>query len=1095
MARSANVRPYLLMPYLPPFSQKLIAGVLTSTSLIAPVAYAQQSVWTGAVSPDYQNSANWDTATVPTSSDNVLINTQSPNPAQITVATNSSVYIEANSFAIGDGAGADGRFSVNFADDQGSNFNLYLSGAVPQLIVGSHTGRGQLDFYLPAQTVDGYGGQASFSPAALTVGDGAGSQGTFNVLQSGKNRYMVYDAGIPRVTSGSAIIGHAGGSGTAMVTGGWDVQSTPDIGYDGLHVGVGTSSVGVVNVLAGGKISSSAQFASASNPGSLGGIVIGEAGGSGVVNVSGTNPVYPDAPPSSVVSGMGLTVGTGAGSSGQLNILEGATGMSYSLGLQNNYQVPPAQVGVDGGVGGVLVSGAGSALTIAGFDGMTVNTFGNSGESTTGDLFLGLSGGTGSLTIADNGLVTIGTEVVSMQGPNNNYVRTPGAGNGILYLASDTGSVGTLAIGASAGQAVQAPGTLNAAGIVFGQGSGAIVFNHTSSGLQFDLPISGQGEIDVYNGTTTIATDNSAGFSHTRLEYDPVNYAVVTEEETFTEGFSGRTNMHGGTLILQNDFAIGSSQVVGTGNATLGYGLDGLSIANPIEVNAGAVLALLTDAGITAAQTGVISGSGDVNKTGAGTLILTADNSIAGRVIITDGTLRAGATNTFSPNAVHVVAGAGILDLNGLNQTISGLSNSGLVRISGAPGTILTVTGNYIGNGGIIALNTTLGDSASPTDKLVVRGNTAGNTGLLISNINGQGAQTTGNGIQVVQVDGQSNGRFALVNRAVVGMYEYKLNQATDGDWYLSTAMRPEAGAYVGNHKAATSMFVHTLRDRLGAQIDGQNAWVRVTGNHIDSTAGSGRVDLSTDNGQVHFGTDLTSQGGWRVGLMGGYGSSRTDASAQGNQTTSFGRTNFAKGTVDGYGLGMYVTWLGQTDGVGPYVDTWLQSGWYHNRVSARDLRSESYNSRSVTGSIEGGYALAIGQYGKRQWLLEPQAQLLYTNYTSDSILDQKGTRITIRDSNDVSTRLGARLSGRPVEAGAIQPFVEINWWHGGADSGVLFDDALVDGDTTDNRAELKVGLQGDIAKNWQIWGHVGGQWGDHSYRRYEGMIGIKRHF
>ena len=1084
-------RPYLSAPYTPPFSQKLIVGILASTALITPVAYAQQAVWTGVTSSDYLDGTNWSTGIVPDSSNDVLINTQSPNPAQIAVPSGNYVSLNVNSLGIGNGPGADGRLSISFADDQSNGF--YLIPTTQQITVGGNSGRGQLDANLPTQTVGGYGGSVNFGQSELIIGDGAGSQGAFNILQTGKNRYLISDSSAMRVTSGTAIVGNSGGNGIATVSGGWDVQGTPNVGYDGLHVGVGTGSTGVVNVLSGGKVTYSSYMPAVQNMSSqLKGFVIGEAGGTGIMNVSGTNTTDPIAPPSTMQTGLGLTVGIGAGSTGQLNIRDGAVGMSYSIDASNSYQVPPAQVGVDGGVGSIFVSGTGSTLTIAGINGYNIGQ----AESTTGDLYVGLSGGTGSLTIANDAVVTIGTEFMSIQGPYSNYTWTPGEGSGILYLAKDAGSTGTLAIGAPAGQAPQAPGTLNVAGVVLGQGTGAIVFNHTSTGLQFDTPISGQGEIDVYNGTTAIATDNSAGFTHTRRVYDPFGSGLTTVDETFTNGFSGQTNMYGGTLVLQNNFAIGTSQVVGIGNATLGYGLDGLSIANPITVNAGATLSLLTDAGVSATQTGEIDGVGNISKTGAGTLILTADNTIAGQVIITDGTLRAGATNTFSPNADHIVAGAGTLDMNGLNQTVRSLTNAGLVRTGGAPGTILTVSGNYIGNGGILALNTTLGDSTSPTDKMVVHGNTSGSTGLLITNINGQGAQTTGNGIQVVQVDGQSSGSFALVSRAVAGVYEYKLYQATDGDWYLSTGgLRPEVGAYVGNRHAATSMFVHTLHDRLGAQIDGQSAWVRVTGNHIDSTAASGRVDLKTDNGQVHFGADLARQGGWRVGLMGGYGYSRTDASAQGNLTTWSGQSNFAKGTVDGYGLGMYVTWLGQTDGVGPYVDTWLQSGWYHNRVSARDLRSESYSSNSVTGSIEGGYAFAIGQYGNRQWLVEPQAQLLYTNYTSDDILEQNGTRITAQSSNDVSTRLGARLSGRPAEAGAILPFVEVNWWHGTADNGMLFNGALADADTPDNRAELKVGLQGNIAKDWQIWGHVGGQWGDHSYSRYEGMIGIKRNF
>ncbi len=61
--------------------------------------------------------------------------------------------------------------------------------------------------------------------------------------------------------------------------------------------------------------------------------------------------------------------------------------------------------------------------------------------------------------------------------------------------------------------------------------------------------------------------------------------------------------------------------------------------------------------------------------------------------------------NTFSPNSAVTVAGGGTLDLNGFNQTVSGLTNAGLVNMGTgtAPGTVLTTT-SYMGAGGTIAM-------------------------------------------------------------------------------------------------------------------------------------------------------------------------------------------------------------------------------------------------------------------------------------------------------------------------------------------------------------------------------------------------------
>ena len=48
---------------------------------------------------------------------------------------------------------------------------------------------------------------------------------------------------------------------------------------------------------------------------------------------------------------------------------------------------------------------------------------------------------------------------------------------------------------------------------------------------------------------------------------------------------------------------------------------------------------------------------------------------------------------------------------------------------------------------------------------------------------------------------------------------------------------------------------------------------------------------------------------------------------------------------------------------------------------------------------------------------------------------------------------------------------------------------------TPDSRYEVKAGLQGEVAKNWLMWGHAGVQFGSNEYNRYEGMVGIKRIF
>ena len=95
--------------------------------------------------------------------------------------------------------------------------------------------------------------------------------------------------------------------------------------------------------------------------------------------------------------------------------------------------------------------------------------------------------GTGTLTIADSGVVAA---------PN-------------VVIANNAGSIGTLNIGAGAGNPAAAPGTLNVPSIAFGAGTGTINFNHTSASYVFAPAISGNGTVNVLAGITTLTGANT----------------------------------------------------------------------------------------------------------------------------------------------------------------------------------------------------------------------------------------------------------------------------------------------------------------------------------------------------------------------------------------------------------------------------------------------------------------------------------------------------------------------------------------------------------------------------------------------------------
>jgi autotransporter family porin len=609
--------------------------------------------------------------------------------------------------------------------------------------------------------------------------------------------------------------------------------------------------------------------------------------------------------------------------------------------------------------------------------------------------------------------------------------------------------------------------------------------------------------------------------------------------------YTGATLLQGGTLLAGAVNVIAaSSQLAVSAGAT--FDLNGFDQQANNLTGAGNVA--LGGATLTASNTadtvfdGVISGDGNLNKAGQGSLVLTADHPYGGNTLVYAGSLiLANDAQLANTRQVTVMQGAtfggygavgGDIVNNGLfavadaapgfsggpaGQFVVGgsITNSGEIRMgSVVPASTLNVAGNYTGNNGVLTIGTTLAGDNSATDRLVVHGNTAGQTRVRIQNAGGSGAATN-NGIQIIEVDGQSNGLFTLDGRVVAGAYEYDLFKGSlsapdDGDWYLRSNSasptpipRPEPGAYLGNQTAAQSMFVHTLHDRAGfsdpyafavngASNDTSAAWARTTGGRTKGNAANGRLDETTDSALVQVGIDLlhrvSDNHRWQAGIMAGYGSATTDSRATNNAAT-------ARGDVSGASGGVYATWHGNATGPdGPYVDTWLQYAHFDNTVKGAELNGESYTSHVWAGSVEAGWAFALGQTQTGPVLLEPQLQFIYSGYQADDHTEGNGTLIHSDDSGGLTTRVGVRLYHAPgsIEQPGWLPFIEVNWWHDTNANSIAFNKTVVAQDGPSNRLELKVGVQAQLAQQWRVWGHFSYQQGNGGYRSYQGLMGAR---
>ncbi len=629
--------------------------------------------------------------------------------------------------------------------------------------------------------------------------------------------------------------------------------------------------------------------------------------------------------------------------------------------------------------------------------------------------------------------------------------------------------------------------------------------------------------------------------------------------------YTGVTDLRSGTLLLNNDNVLGNthelrlaaeteldmnghSQTVGTLNG---------SADSLLSLNGGSLT--VTNGGTS---TGSLTGSGELNIQG-GTLDIAGDNSnLTANVNI------ANSANVLVSHAQGLgsanVENNGTLALNNsaekraaasVNYTLGGnLTNNGtlMTGMSGQQaGNVLVVKGNYHGNNGQLVMNTVLNGDDSVTDKLVVEGDTSGTTAVTVNNAGGTGAKTL-NGIELIHVDGKSEGEFVQAGRIVAGAYDYTLARgqgANSGNWYLTSGsdspelqpepdpmpnpepnpnptptpgpdlnvdndLRPEAGSYIANLAAANTMFTTRLHERLGNtyytdMVTGEQKqttmWMRHEGGHNKWRDGSGQLKTQSNRYVLQLGGDVAqwSQNGsdsWHVGVMAGYGNS--------DSKTISSRTGYrAKASVNGYSTGLYATWYADDESRnGAYLDSWAQYSWFDNTVKGDDLQSESYKSKGFTASLEAGYKHKLAEFNgsqgtRNEWYVQPQAQVTWMGVKADKHRESNGTLVHSNGDGNVQTRLGVKTwlkSHHKMDDGKsreFQPFVEVNWLHNSKDFSTSMDGVSVTQDGARNIAEIKTGVEGQLNANLNVWGNVGVQVADRGYNDTSAMVGIKWQF
>jgi fibronectin-binding autotransporter adhesin len=609
---------------------------------------------------------------------------------------------------------------------------------------------------------------------------------------------------------------------------------------------------------------------------------------------------------------------------------------------------------------------------------------------------------------------------------------------------------------------------------------------------------------------------------------------------------SGANTYTGGTALRQGRLNVAHNEALGTGaltmddDTTLGFAADGLTIANAIQLT-GKNDPVIDTGAFSGTLGGGISGGGFITKEGTGTLILLGTNTYGGSTNVAQGTLRAGAADTFSASSAHSVAAGATLDLAGFNQTVASLANSGTVSLMGVtPGTTLTVNGNYVGNNGVLKLGTAL-NATGPSDRLVINGGAAtGKTSVQFANLGGLGALTGGNGIEVITAQNgatttaqTTKDAFSLAGgRVDAGAYEYRLYAADASgageNWYLrssipgavppTTPTTPDAPvAPVITYRAEASLYaalpnqlrqgslamLGDLRKRVGDDDvkstattptgSDRRAWARVLSTDIDIQQG-GTVSPTSKGRLTGFqaGTDLLTTPNWRAGLYVGQldGDASVNGFASGVSNLRTGRTDLRSQYVGVYGT--------YTSDSGFYADAVVQSGRHRYTVQSNIGTGAEGKGNSLLGSIEVGQSFALGGTG---WAIEPQLQLIHQHLDLNNSTILGAVVQPDADSGWIA-RAGVRVKGQiDTGIGALQPYGRFNVYKtsSGTDVARFLNGATQTGiaaPTGGTSTELAGGFTLALGQTTSLYGEIGKLWssgGDAKVKSsINGSVGVR---
>lgn len=415
-------------------------------------------------------------------------------------------------------------------------------------------------------------------------------------------------------------------------------------------------------------------------------------------------------------------------------------------------------------------------------------------------------------------------------------LNDPGGDNSLQMPTGGTGTIdGTVVFGAGADAIVIGGGTIT--GNVQ-QGSGTDDFVMTGGVVQSlnqgdnldTFRMDGGRIVDFFDdGDYAVMTGGRIGRVNMKLDDNTFDMSGGIIDKNLVAGFGndtiiisngtigGNVSVSGGTdTFTMTGGSVGGNVLMSFGTDTVDWSGGGI-VYGTVDMGAGDDIANLTNlTNANLGETDAINGGLDNDRLTLSNVTLDdvarlqnweAIAATNDTELTLDGPLVLGDSGTGTGELT--VDAASTVFAGGVNATISPFTagqlasvvNAGRIDLTnGGPSTsdMLAINGNYTGNGGVLLLDTVLGDDTSASDKLVIsEGTASGTTSIVVRNAGGAGAATVQDGILLVEaINGATtqDGAFGLGDRVAAGAYEYYLfrggvSGGTEQNYYLRSTI------------------------------------------------------------------------------------------------------------------------------------------------------------------------------------------------------------------------------------------------------------------------------------------------------------------